>query len=76
MNAISSAAPCHVSFVEHGAGIVRHDVVCWTVDEMGVPVPWIVRGGRLYDWDRLPLHLKPELRPGTAAEAAPNRTVL
>jgi hypothetical protein len=65
MNAISSAAPCHV--VLDGIG---YDVVVWTIGGDGVPTPWINREGRLTSWYDLPVHRNPVLYTGTAAEHA------
>lgn len=69
-NAISSASPCHVRI-----GHIAYDVICWTIGDDGVPVPWIVG-------DHGPAPLYPQafqdhgdamLRAGTAREAVEGR---
>jgi hypothetical protein len=40
MNAISSAAPCHVRYPDG----TTYDVICWTIGPIsGQPIPWIVK---------------------------------
>lgn len=55
MNAISSAAPCHVLVSPKGSDPVpsRHDVICWTIDDGdGTPCPWILYDGEVVSvWD-------------------------
>lgn len=64
MNAISSAAPCHVRI-----GNVLYDVICWTVDPDGGPIPWINYDGAITSLYGLPFHLDADLRVGSAREA-------
>ena len=62
MNAISSAAPCHIRISWDDEQESRVPVIAWTLDNEGVPLPWYLWNGDIFS-----LVADPELPEGAFA---------